>query len=96
VKKDERPWLEGAKGAVGDTSRQVDPTAPTLPPPAPIDPLAFRKRTAARLLDISERTLERLAAAGKFPKPDAHAGKCPLWTRATLEAWVRQGGGRIS
>ena len=25
----ERPWLEGAKAAVGETSQQVDPTAPT-------------------------------------------------------------------
>ena len=73
-----------------------EPTAPPLPPPAPIEPLAFRKRTAARLLDISERTIERLLAAGKFPRPDAYAGKCPLWTRATLETWVREGGGRIA
>ena len=56
---------------------------------------AFRKSTAARLLDISERTIERLSSAGKFPRPDAYAGRCPLWTRPTLERWVRDGGGRI-
>jgi hypothetical protein len=38
--------------------------------------------------------LERLASAGKFPRPDAHAGRCPLWTRATLERWVNEGGSK--
>ena len=28
IEKHERPWLEGAKAAVGETSEQVDPTAP--------------------------------------------------------------------
>jgi predicted DNA-binding transcriptional regulator AlpA len=59
------------------------------------EPLAYRKRIAARLLGISERTIERLLSAGQFPKPDAHAGRCPLWTRSTLERWVAEGGGQI-
>lgn len=58
------------------------------------EPLAYRKADAARLLGISARTLERLASAGRFPRPDAHAGKCPLWTRSTLEAWIARGGSR--
>jgi hypothetical protein len=131
--KHERPWLEGAKAAVGETSQQVDPIAPTpvvttqpeaaelpegvvtladalrelaatLPvlrdvlkrqaPPA-VPPLAYRKGEAARMVGISPRLVERLLAAGKFPRPDAHAGRCPLWTRSTLERWVAEGGGRI-
>jgi predicted DNA-binding transcriptional regulator AlpA len=58
-------------------------------------PLAFRKHESARLCGISPRLLERLLAAGKFPRPDAYAGRCPLWTRATLSDWIGKGGGRI-
>jgi hypothetical protein len=57
-------------------------------------PVAYRKREAARMLGISQRLLERLLAAGKFAKADAYASRCPLWTRATLERWVQNGGGR--
>jgi hypothetical protein len=63
------------------------------PPAEP--PLAHRKTDAARLVGISPRLLERLLSAGKFPRPDAYAGRCPLWTRATLSTWVAEGGGRI-
>jgi predicted DNA-binding transcriptional regulator AlpA len=59
-----------------------------------LEPLAYRKRNAATLIGISVRTLERLLAAGKFPRPDAHAGKCPLWTRESLSRWITEGGGR--
>jgi hypothetical protein len=58
-------------------------------------PVAYRKEQAARLLGVSPRLIERLLAAGRFPRPDAYAGRCPLWTRATLEGWIRQGGGQI-
>ncbi len=58
-------------------------------------PIAYRREPAAKLCGISVRLLERLASAGKFPRPDAYAGRCPLWTRATLERWVAGGGGRI-
>ncbi len=60
----------------------------------PLEPLAYRKATAAESLGISVRTLERLASAGKFPRPDAHAGRCPLWKRSTLEAWIARGGSK--
>jgi len=59
-----------------------------------VEPLAYRKQTAAELLGISVRTLERLASAGKFPRPDAHAGRCPLWRRTTLEGWIARGGSK--
>jgi hypothetical protein len=64
------------------------------PGPGP-GPLAYRKPVAARLCGMSPRTWERLLSAGKAPRPDAYAGKCPVWTRATLERWLREGGGRI-
>jgi predicted DNA-binding transcriptional regulator AlpA len=58
-------------------------------------PLAYRKAAAARMCGMSQRTLERLLSGGRFPRPNAYAGKCPLWTRATLERWLGEGGGRI-
>jgi len=75
--------LPGLKAALERTARRIEP------------PVAYRKEDAARLLGISPRLLARLASAGKFPRPDAYAGRCPLWTRGTLEGWVRQGGGSI-
>jgi hypothetical protein len=58
-------------------------------------PLAYRKAAAARMCGMSERTLERLLSARRFPRADARAGRCPLWTRATLEKWLAGGGGQL-
>jgi hypothetical protein len=58
------------------------------------EPLAYRKSDAASMCGMSVRLWERLLSAGKAPRPDAYAGKCPLWTRATLEAWISRGGSR--
>jgi hypothetical protein len=55
-------------------------------------PLAYRKSGAAKLCGISVRLLERLSSAGKFPRPDAFAGRCPLFRRETLQRWLSQGG----
>jgi predicted DNA-binding transcriptional regulator AlpA len=92
--KQQRPELE-ARGVVGEP-RQVHPITPR---PAvaspPIERLALRIDGVAASLGVSKRTIQRLLSAGKFPRPDAYAGKCPLWTRATLERWLAEGGGRI-
>jgi hypothetical protein len=58
------------------------------------EPLAYRKATAAAMCGISTRLWERLLSAGKAPRPDAYAGRCPLWTRSTLEAWIARGGSK--
>jgi predicted DNA-binding transcriptional regulator AlpA len=58
------------------------------------EPLAYRKADAARLCGMSARTWERLLSAGKAPRPDAYAGKCPLWKKSTLEAWIARGGSK--
>lgn len=75
-------------------AKLTDALAQLKAPPAE-PPLAYRKAEAARLCGISPRLVERLLAAGRFPRPDAYAGRCPLWTRATLERWVAEGGGQI-
>jgi len=58
------------------------------------EPLAYRKAEAARLCGTSPRTWERLLSAGKAPRPDAYAGKNPLWKKSTLESWISRGGSR--
>ena len=80
--------LPGLKAAL-----EYEATKRPAPPVEP--PLAYRKQQSANMCGISARLLERLLAAGKFPRPDAYAGRCPLWTRATLSDWIGKGGGRI-
>jgi hypothetical protein len=74
--------LPGLKAAL---DRKADPRP---------EPLVFRKAEAARLCGMSPRTWERLRSAGKAPRPDAFAGKCPLWRRSSLEAWIARGGSK--
>jgi predicted DNA-binding transcriptional regulator AlpA len=57
--------------------------------------LTYRKGTIAKLLGVHVRTIERLMAGGKFPKPDARCGSCVLWKPSTIQAWLDAGGGRI-
>lgn len=69
-----------------------------IPAPEPeaarpaLERLAYRLTETAAALGISRRTLERLRSGGRFPRPDLHIGKCPLWTRETLLRWIAEGG----
>ncbi len=58
------------------------------------EPLVYRKQAAARMCGMSTRLWERLLSAGKAPRPDAYAGRCPLWKKSTLEAWISRGGSK--
>jgi hypothetical protein len=58
------------------------------------EPLVYRKADAAAMCGMSTRLWERLLSAGKAPRPDAYAGKCPLWKKSTLEAWISRGGSK--
>lgn len=53
---------------------------------------ALRLDELAVSLGISRRTLERERSAGRFPKPDLHIGKAPLWMPETLRRWLAEGG----
>lgn len=59
----------------------------------PAERLAFRLDELAQALGISRRSIERERAAGRFPKPDLHIGRMPLWRPETIRRWV-EGGGR--
>jgi predicted DNA-binding transcriptional regulator AlpA len=62
-------------------------------PPHGADRLALRLDEVARSLGVSRRAIERERSAGRFPTPDLHIGRMPLWTPAKVKAWV-EGGGR--
>jgi hypothetical protein len=87
--------LHELAGTLAALKTTLESDAPKRQAPPSEPPLAYRKAESARLIGISPRLLERLLSAGKFPKPDAYAGRCPLWTRATLSAWIGEGGGQI-
>jgi predicted DNA-binding transcriptional regulator AlpA len=55
--------------------------------------LMLRIDEVAAAIGVSRRVLERERSAGRFPGPDKVVGKMPLWSVATVRAWV-QGGGR--
>jgi len=57
-----------------------------------LEPLALSVKGVAQLLQISERTLWRMVATGEFPSPASvgPSGKLKRWSRATVEAWVRE------
>jgi predicted DNA-binding protein (UPF0251 family) len=55
--------------------------------------LTYRQEELAEAFGISARTLERERSAGRFPTPDLHIGKIPLWRPETIAAWLERGGG---
>lgn len=58
----------------------------------PIERMTLRLADVAKALGISRRTIERERSAGRFPKPDLHIGKAPLWRPETIRAWIERGG----
>jgi hypothetical protein len=61
----------------------------------PVERLAYRFDETCDALGMSRRAIERERSAGRFPAPDLHIGKCPLWKPETLRAYLDSGkGGR--
>jgi predicted DNA-binding transcriptional regulator AlpA len=54
-------------------------------------PLLWGKQAIATALDISQRTLEREIAAGRFPRPDRRVGRLPRWKPETVRRWIDGG-----
>jgi hypothetical protein len=46
----------------------------------------------AVILKCSRRWLERERSAGRVPKPDFQAGRCPRWKPETIRRWIGEGG----
>src|SRR5262245_5755651 len=45
----------------------------------------------ARILKCSRRWLEGQRSAGKVPRPDFMAGRCPRWKPSTIRRWIEEG-----
>jgi predicted DNA-binding transcriptional regulator AlpA len=60
-----------------------------------IEPM-LRINDLPRVLGVSRRTIERLRSASRFPPPDLHIGKMPLWKAETIQRWIDSGGKGVS
>jgi predicted DNA-binding transcriptional regulator AlpA len=62
----------------------------------PVERLTYRIDELADSLGMSRRAIERERSAGRFPTPDLHIGKAPLWRPETIRDWLdsRKGGSR--
>ena len=69
---------------IGTSEAPANPIG-TIEPLLSVDDLA-------RVLNGSRRTVERMRAAGKLPRPDLHIGKCPRWKPETIRQWIEGGG----
>lgn len=58
------------------------------------DRIAYRLEEIADMLGVSRSTIERERRKGRFPRPDLHIGRMPLWRPETIRQWVENGGGR--
>jgi hypothetical protein len=45
----------------------------------------------AHILKCSRRWLEGQRSAGKVPRPDFMAGRCPRWRPSTIRTWIGEG-----
>jgi predicted DNA-binding transcriptional regulator AlpA len=60
-----------------------------------VDRMALRLDEVSDSIGMSRRAIERERSAGRFPLPDLHIGKAPLWRPQTISAWLdSQKGGR--
>jgi predicted DNA-binding transcriptional regulator AlpA len=64
----------------------------TTPLDAVMGRLALRLDELAAALGVSRRAIERERSAGRFPPPDRRIGRMPLWSPATIRAWLERGG----
>ena len=67
--------------------------------PASTIPTLLRLKDIGRILAVSPKTVERLKASGRLPKPDADVGfgarRSPRWRPETIDRWIEiEGGGR--
>ena len=53
-------------------------------------PLLVRADEVARMMGVSERTLWRLASAGRVPQP-VRIGRNTRWRRAEVADWIAKG-----
>lgn len=75
--------LAGKIDALGAAIESIRPAAPRL---------AFRLEELAEALGVGRRVIQRERAAGRFPEPDRHLGRVPLWSVDSIRAWLARKG----
>ncbi len=50
----------------------------------------MKKKDVAKFLQCSERQVELMVKAGKFPKPVYIFDASPRWQRSVIDAWLDQ------
>jgi len=55
-----------------------------------VEPETLNRKQAARLLNVSLATLDRMHVGGRMPRA-LRMGTCVRWTRAELVAWLAAG-----
>lgn len=55
------------------------------------EPLLLNKEQVAALLNVDERTLQRLLKEGRVPQPVQLLSNKPLWVKSRVVAWVSAG-----
>lgn len=63
------------------------------PAPAALEPL-FDRVSVAAALGCKARTIDRMIAAGEFPKADLRVGRLPRWRQSTVADWIAKGGSK--
>jgi predicted DNA-binding transcriptional regulator AlpA len=53
-----------------------------------VDRFTLRFGELEAALGVSRRLLERELSAGRFPQPDVHIGRVPLWRPSTIDRWL--------
>jgi predicted DNA-binding transcriptional regulator AlpA len=51
-------------------------------------PIAYRQNDLPNVTRLSVRTIQRLRKTGEFPAPDRMVGRSPIWSAATVAAWL--------
>lgn len=52
-----------------------------------VEALLWRKGDLVVRLGLSERTLDRMISARKFPRPDKRLGRLVFWRPETVRSW---------
>jgi hypothetical protein len=81
--KRQRPQPEGTRGVV-DGQQPIHSTPPRL---------AYRLSEIAESTGVSLRAMQRERSSGRFPAPDLHVGRIPLWRVETIHRWLEGGRG---
>jgi predicted DNA-binding transcriptional regulator AlpA len=69
------------------TPDRAAPISPHVRLADSIEPL-LSQEDLARVLNASRRTIERMRAAGKLPRPDLRINKMPRWKQSTIREWI--------